>query len=201
MSSLLRIFGRNLAWQILFALLLGIVCGAYLHQLANPAHPYHEYYQSMIVNILQPAGDIFIRLIKMIVLPIILSTLTLGIAGLGGSKRLGTLGFKTILYFEIVTTIAILLGILFGNLFAPGAGIDSATLGQADVSKYIAAAAEIENKPHGLVVMILDMIPANIFKSLSNGEILPVIFFSVFFGLGLMALTNEQRQPFMDFIK
>lgn len=186
----------NLAWQILIALILGVIVGSYFYQLSDLNHPLHEYYQFTIVNIFQPAGDIFIRLIKMIVLPIILSTLTLGIAGIGGSKRLGTLGFKTILYFEIITTIAILLGLFWGNIFAPGAGIDSSTLATADISKYTKATEELSGKPHGLIVMILDMIPANIFKAMADGAILPVIFFCVFFGLGLMSLPTKQREPF-----
>lgn len=201
MLTILRKYCRNLAWQILFALILGILLGAYLHRISTPDHTYYEYYHFIIVNIIQPAGNIFIRLIKMIVLPIILSTLTLGIAGLGGSKRLGTLGFKTILYFEIITTVAILLGLFFGNVFGPGIGVDSSQLGQVDISRYVAASNELSNKPHGLIVMILEMIPTNIFNAMSNGEILPVIFFCVFFGLGLMQLPDKQREPFMHFLK
>ena len=201
MSFFIKKILTNLAWQILIALILGVVTGAFLYELANPNHELHSYYQFAIVNIFQPAGDIFIRLIKMIVLPIILSTLTLGIAGIGGSKRLGMLGFKTILYFEIITTIAILLGLFWGNFFAPGAGIDSSTLASADMSKYTKAAEELSGKPHGLIVMILDMIPANIFKAMSDGAVLPVIFFCVFFGLGLMSLPDKQRDPFLFLLK
>jgi len=201
MSSILRKFCRSLAWQILFALVLGIALGAILNIISHESHRLYSYYHFTIVNILQPAGDIFISMIKMIVLPIILSTLTLGIAGLGGSKRLGTLGFKTILYFEVITTIAILLGLLFGNVFGPGVGVNSEQLGHADVSKYIAQSSVLSDKPHGLIVMILDMIPSNIFKAMSNGEILPVIFFCVFFGLGLMQLPDKQREPFIAFLK
>nr|WP_143421863.1 glutamate/aspartate:proton symporter GltP [Gilliamella mensalis] len=201
MSFLIKKILTNLAWQILIALILGIAVGAYLFELSVPSHPLHSYYQFSIVNIFQPAGDIFIRLIKMIVLPIILSTLTLGIAGIGGSKRLGALGFKTILYFEIITTIAILLGLFWGNIFSPGAGIDSSTLATADISKYTQAAEELSGKPHGLIVMILDMIPANIFKAMTDGAVLPVIFFCVFFGLGLMSLPDKQREPFVFFLK
>ncbi|RKS84635.1 Na+/H+-dicarboxylate symporter [Orbus hercynius] len=201
MSFILRKLSRSLAWQILFALVLGIGVGAMLHTISVESHPYYSYYKFCIVNIFQPAGDIFIRLIKMIVLPIILSTLTLGIAGLGGSKRLGTLGFKTILYFEVITTIAILIGLAFGFLFSPGEHVNLTQLGHADVTKYISQSAELSDKPHGLIVMILDMIPANIFKAMSDGSILPVIFFCVFFGLGLMQLPNTQREPFLDFLK
>lgn len=201
MSLLLRKFCRSLAWQILFALILGVAVGGGFHLLSFEGHPLHSYYQFWTVNVFKPAGDIFISLIKMIVLPIILSTLTLGIAGLGGSKRLGTLGFKTILYFEIITTIAILLGIAFGNIFTPGKGLDSTKLSHADVSGYIAKSEALSDQPHGLVVMILDMIPSNIFKAMSDGAILPVIFFCVFFGLGLMQLPDKQREPFLDFLK
>ncbi len=201
MSFLMKKILSNLAWQIFIALILGVAVGAYLFELSDSNHPLHSDYQFLIINIFQPAGDIFIRLIKMIVLPIILSTLTLGIAGIGGSKRLGMLGFKTILYFEIITTIAILLGLFWGNFFAPGAGIDSSTLASADMSKYTKAAEELSGKPHGLIVMILDMIPANIFKAMSDGAVLPVIFFCVFFGLGLMSLPDKQREPFLFFLK
>ncbi len=201
MSFLIKKILSNLAWQIIIALVLGVGVGAYLFQLSVPTHPLHAYYLFSITNIFQPAGDIFIRLIKMIVLPIILSTLTLGIAGLGGSKRLGTLGFKTILYFEIITTIAILLGIFWGNIFSPGTGIDASTLVKTDVSSYAKAAEALTEKPHGLIVMVLDMIPSNIFKAMSSGDVLPVIFFCVFFGLGLMSLPDKQREPFLHFLK
>lgn len=201
MSFLMKKILSNLAWQILIALILGVAVGAYLYELSDSNHPLHSDYQFLIVNVFQPAGEIFIRLIKMIVLPIILSTLTLGIAGIGGSKRLGILGFKTILYFEIITTIAILLGLLWGNLFTPGAGIDSSTLATTDVSNFAKAAQEQSEKPHGLIVMILEMIPVNIFKAMSDGAVLPVIFFCVFFGLGLMSLPDKQREPFVFFLK
>lgn len=198
---ILKTLCKSLAWQILFALILGIIVGSLLHIISDSQHPLNSYYQFSIVNIFQPAGNIFIKLIKMIVLPIILSTLTLGIAGLGGSKRLGTLGFKTILYFEIITTIAILLGLFFGNVFHPGSGMSTSELGQSDVSKFILQSEEMKDKPHGLIVMILDMIPSNIFSAMTNGEILPVIFFCVFFGLGLMQLPEKQRDPFIAFLR
>lgn len=201
MLSIIKRYSRNLAWQILIALIMGVALGLYLHTFSDPSHPYYKTYQSWVINVLQPMGDIFIRLIKMIVLPIILSTLTLGIAGLGNSKSLGRLGGKTILYFEIITTIAIGVGLLFGNLFHPGSGIDISNLQHSNVSQYVQKSEALAEKPHGLVVMILDMIPHNIFDSLSSGEILPVIFFCVFFGLGLTKLPDNQRLFFSDFLK
>lgn len=92
------------ARRILLALVLGILLGSYLH--------YHsDSREWLIANLLSPAGDIFIHLIKMIVVPIVISTLVVGIAGVGDAKQLGRIGVKTILYFEVITTVAIVLGI------------------------------------------------------------------------------------------
>lgn len=151
MLSIIKRYSRNLAWQILIALIMGVALGLYLHTFSDPSHPYYKTYQSWVINVLQPMGDIFIRLIKMIVLPIILSTLTLGIAGLGNSKSLGRLGGKTILYFEIITTIAIGVGLLFGNLFHPGSGIDISNLHHSNVSQYV---QKVKHWPRSLMVWL-----------------------------------------------
>lgn len=91
-------------------MVLGILLGSYLH--------YHsDSREWLIANLLSPAGDIFIHLIKMIVVPIVISTLIVGIAGVGDAKQLGRIGAKTILYFELITTVAIILGITLANVF------------------------------------------------------------------------------------
>ncbi|WP_321835345.1 MULTISPECIES: glutamate/aspartate:proton symporter GltP [Pseudomonas] len=177
----------SLAWQILIGLVLGIAIGALLnHFSAEKAW--------WISNVLQPAGDIFIRLIKMIVIPIVISSLVVGIAGVGDAKKLGRIGLKTILYFEVVTTIAILVGLVLANVFQPGAGIDMSTLGTVDISKYAATAAEVTHE-HAFIETILNLIPSNIFAAMARGEMLPIIFFSVLFGLGLSSLNAELRDP------
>lgn len=91
----------SLAWQIVIALILGILVGAFLHY--SP-----EYRDALVNNFLTPLGSIFINLIKMIVIPLVVSMLILGIANTSHGSHLGKLGFKTILYFEVITTIAIL---------------------------------------------------------------------------------------------
>ena len=177
----------SLAWQILIGLILGIAIGALLnHFSAEKAW--------WISNVLQPAGDIFIRLIKMIVIPIVISSLVVGIAGVGDAKKLGRIGLKTIIYFEVVTTIAILVGLVLANVFQPGAGIDMSTLGTVDISKYAATAAEVTHE-HAFIETILNLIPSNIFAAMARGEMLPIIFFSVLFGLGLSSLNAELRDP------
>ncbi|WP_445405502.1 glutamate/aspartate:proton symporter GltP [Acinetobacter pittii] len=184
-------FKFSLAWQILIALILGIVVGAVLHN--QP-----EIRDSIVNNVLTPLGKIFISLIKMIVIPIVFSTLILGIAGVGSTKSLGRLGFKTILYFEIITTIAILVGLVAANIFQPGAGVDKAMLVTTDISQYQHTAQEVGSQSHGLVQTILSMIPTNIINSMAHGEMLPVIFFAVLFGIGLSSLPATTKDPLLN---
>lgn len=181
----------SLAWQILTALVLGIVVGAILHN--EPSER-----EWLITNILSPAGDIFIHLIKMIVVPIVISTLVVGIAGVGDAKKLGRIGLKTIIYFEVITTIAIVIGITLANVFQPGYGIDMSTLATVDISKYEATTVQVESGTHSLVATILSLIPQNIFATLARGDMLPIIFFSVLFGLALSSLPSEQREPLLN---
>ncbi|WP_166506820.1 glutamate/aspartate:proton symporter GltP [Sodalis glossinidius] len=181
----------TLAWQILFALILGILLGAVLHNQG-------EFRDWMMANILSPAGDIFIRMIKMIVVPIVVATLVVGIAGIGDAKKLGSIGFKTILYFEIITTLAIILGITLANVFHPGYGIDMSTLAVVDISKYEQTTVAVQSGGHSLVDTILSLIPANIFASMAKGDMLPIIFFSVLFGLGLASLPENTRAPLLN---
>lgn len=115
----------GLVWQIFLGLILGIAVGAIFY--GNPK----------VAEILDPIGTIFIHLIKMIVVPIIISTLIVGVAGVGNGKNLGRLGGKTIVYFEVITTVAIIIGLLVANIFQPGAGINMNNLAQSDISKYV----------------------------------------------------------------
>jgi len=184
----------TLAWQILVALILGIGVGAILHNHADSR-------DWIIGNILSPAGDIFIRLIKMIVVPIVISTLIVGIAGVGDAKKLGRLGLKTIIYFEIITTLAIVLGITMANVFQPGHGIDMSALAVVDISQYEKTSQQVQSGSHGLVGTLLSLIPPNIFAAMVHGDMLPIIFFSVLFGLGLAALPSETKTPLLNVFK
>ncbi|AKH90332.1 MULTISPECIES: glutamate/aspartate:proton symporter GltP [Edwardsiella] len=180
----------TLAWQIVIALILGIIVGAVLHDQG-------ESRQWLVSNLLSPAGDIFIRLIKMIVLPIVISTLIVGIAGVGDAKKLGRIGLKTIVYFEVITTIAIIVGITLANLFQPGHGVDMSQLATVDISQYERTTEQVQSGAHSLVGTLLALIPANLFAALAKGEILPIIFFSVLFGLGLSSLPSDHKEPLL----
>jgi len=182
------------AWQILLALVLGIGAGAILHNQG-------ESRDWLVGNILTPAGDIFIHLIKMIVVPIVISTLIVGIAGVGDAKKLGKLGLRTLLYFEAITTLAIIVGITLANVFQPGQGIDMSSLAVVDISQYEKTTEQVQSGSHSLVGTLLSMIPQNIFASMVHGDMLPIIFFSVLFGLGLAALPGETKTPLLNVFK
>lgn len=183
-------FKISLVYQIFIALILGIIAGAILHN--KPIN--REWF---LTNTLIPAGDIFIHLIKMIVVPIVISTLIVGIAGVGDAKKLGRIGLKTIIYFEFITTIAIIVGITLANLFQPGKGIDMSTLTTVDISKYENTTAQMKNNSNGIASTIISLIPTNIFAVISKGDMLPIIFFSVLFGLGLSSLPKKNRDPLL----
>lgn len=174
----------GLATQILIGLALGIIVGAFF------------YGNQTAIAIIQPFGDIFIRLIKMIVVPIVLSALIVSIAGVGNIKKLGILGVKTIVYFEVVTTIALFLGILAANIFHPGTGIDLSSLDKGNISSYEQTAQSSEKA--SIVTTILNIVPTNIFTALSNGDLLAIVFFSVIFGLGVASI-GDKGQPVLKF--
>lgn len=176
----------GLAWQILIGLILGITVGAIFF--GNPNLPTY----------LQPIGDIFLHLIKMIVIPIVISTIIVGVASVGDTKKLGKLGFKTILYFEIITTLAIVIGLFAANVFHPGSGIDMSQMQKTDISSYKGTASEVGNQ--GLAETFVHIVPSNVFESIVKGDMLPIIFFSVLFGLGITAI-GEKGKPVLAFFE
>lgn len=179
-------FKFTLAYQILVGLILGIAVGAIFF--GNPA----------VEKYLQPIGTIFINMIKMIVVPIIVSTLILGVAGTGDIKQLGKLGGKTLIYFEIVTTIAIVVGLLAANIFKPGVGVDMSTLSKGNIDQYVQTSEEVQS--HGFADVIVNAVPSNIVQSMSDGNMLAIIFFSVLFGLGVAAI-GERGKPVLAFFQ
>jgi proton glutamate symport protein len=176
----------SLAWQIFIGLALGIIVGAIFY--GNPH----------ISDYLQPIGNIFIRLIKMIVVPIVVSSIIVGVAGVGDMKSLGKLGGKTILYFEIITTIAIVIGLLAANIFHPGTGVDRSHLTKTDINTYVETSKTTAS--HSMADTFVNIVPTNIIQALANGDMLAIIFFSVMFGLGIAAI-GEKGTPIINFFK
>ncbi|WP_288531689.1 cation:dicarboxylate symporter family transporter [uncultured Secundilactobacillus sp.] len=175
-----RGYRLTLGWQILIGLVLGIILGVVF------------YGNKVAITSMQNIGTMFISLIQMIVLPIVVSCLTVGIANMGDLKKLGRIGGKTLIYFELMTTVAIILGLIVANIFRPGDFIDIHALHSQDISQYVATAKSAKESS-GIWATLMGIIPTNIFKSLGEGDMMPVIFFSVFFGLGTAAIGKPGR--------
>ncbi|RAV24959.1 glutamate:protein symporter, partial [Staphylococcus warneri] len=142
----------NLPTQIIIALVLGIILGSILHGNKD------------VINYIQPFGDVFINLIKMLVVPIVFCSLALSISNVGDTKTIGRYGGKTLLYFVIMTSFAIFMGLIFGNLFKPGVGLNPDLHPKGDISKYESTANAAEQSTYGnhLIDTIVNIIPTNI---------------------------------------
>ncbi|MBU8683030.1 cation:dicarboxylate symporter family transporter [Bacillus haynesii] len=176
----------GLATQIFLGLILGVAAGAIWF--GNPA----------VATYLQPVGDLFLRLIKMIVIPIVVSSLIVGVAGAGSGKKVGRLGFRTILYFEIITTFAIVLGLLLGNIVQPGHGVNFSGAEKQDISQYVETEKEASTK--SVADTFLHIVPTNFFQSLAEGDLLAIICFTVLFALGVSAI-GEKGKPVLSFFE
>ncbi|WP_033842328.1 dicarboxylate/amino acid:cation symporter [Geobacillus vulcani] len=138
---------------------------------------------------IKPVGDGFIRLIKMVVIPVIVSTLLVGITGVGDIKRMGRVGLKTVIWFELITTIILFIGLAVGNLVKPGVGTNLNRLPKADISSI----AENTSVVMDGKTLILNIIPTNIVDSLARSDLLAVIFFCVMFGIALVSIGEEAK--------
>jgi len=170
---------KDLSVQILAAMVLGSLVGYLWPQSADS---------------LRPLGDLFIRLVRMIVAPIIFCTVVHGIASVGEAKRVGRVAIKTLIYFEIVTTIALVLGLLVVNAWSPGAGmnIDPATLEDRAVVD-----VEQQTRPLSYGEFLVNLVPTSAVGAFAEGDVVPVLFFSVMFGFALLALGASGR-PIVD---
>jgi aerobic C4-dicarboxylate transport protein len=175
-------FTSNLTVQVLTAISLGILVGALFPTFGAS---------------LKPIGDTFINLIKMLIAPIIFLTVVLGIGGMGDMKKVGRVGGKALLYFEIVTTLALVIGITAANLSHPGAGIDARasvaiqTAAQAaEASKYTAQAGEMN-----WVEFFTHVVPHSVVGAFAEGDVLQVLLFAVLFGVALGRIPTTYSQP------
>jgi aerobic C4-dicarboxylate transport protein len=175
-------FYRSLYFQVITAIVVGVLLG----------HFYPETGTAM-----KPLGDGFIKLIKMIIAPIIFCTVVVGIAGMEDMKRVGKTGGYALLYFEIVSTIALLVGLVIVNLVQPGTGmnIDPNSLDTKSIAAYTAP-----GKMQGTVDFLLAVIPNTVVDAFAKGEILQVLLFSVLFGFALHRFGGRGTLVF-DFIE
>lgn len=170
----------SLVVQIAIGLALGVLVGWYFN-----THPVHQEWAS--TQVLKPLGDIFIKMMKMVVVPLVFCCMVLGIAG-GDNKSFGRMGVKAISYFFAITSLAIVVGLLLANLFQPGTG--------TDISGMVHGAAAVTMAPpKGALVILQNIVPDNIFVALSEGKLLSILFFAVLFGLSLNSLPPARSAP------
>lgn len=174
-----RLFGK-LYVQVLIGVAAGVLLGIF--------------YPGLGVD-LKPLGDVFIKLIKMVFAPIIFAMVVLGIAKMESMKELGRVGARALIYFEVVSTFALALGLLVVNVFKPGVGmnVDPATLDTKSIANYTAAAS----KSGGFVDFLVNMVPTSIVDALAKNDILQILVFAVFFGVALSHMGRKAK-PVVD---
>jgi proton glutamate symport protein len=172
---------KLIAFQILIALAVGAVIG----------HFFPDFGMA-----LRPVGDGFIRLIKMIVVPIVFSTIVIGAAGSGSMKKMGSLGIKTIIWFEVITTLVLGLGLLLANVLKPGVGLDLSHLAKKDIHEL----SGYTDKVVDFKQMVLDIIPTNIIDVMARNDLLAVIFFAILFGVAAAGI-GKASEPVMKFFE
>jgi len=169
---------RELYFQVLVAITLGVALGFFNPPLAEK---------------MKPLGDGFIKLIRMMIAPIIFATVVTGIAGMGDMKKLGRVGIKALLYFEVVTTMALIIGLVIVTIVQPGAGInaDPKTLDTKAVAQYTTSGAQLST-----VDFIMNVIPDQMVNAFAKGEVLQILLIAIMFGLALA--TFEKGKPVLE---
>lgn len=170
---------NNLTVRVLIAITLGILTGYFFPETAAK---------------LKPLGDLFINLIKMVIAPIIFLTIVLGISNMGDLKKVGRVGGKALLYFEIVTTGALAIGLVLANLIRPGDGVQTSAVKGGDVSKYTEQGAGMD-----WTEFFLHIVPSNAIKAFAEGDILQVLVFSILFGVGLTRMGDFGKPLILTF--
>ncbi len=176
-----RLLGK-LYVQVLLGVSAGIALGVFYPELGSS---------------LKPFGDVFIKLIKMVFAPIIFATVVLGIARMENMKELGRVGVRALLYFEILSTFALALGLIVVNLVQPGAGmnVDPAHLDTKAIANYTHAA----EKPHSFIDFLMNMVPTSVIDSLARNDILQILVFATLFGIALSHI-GPRAKPVVDFL-
>ncbi len=171
----------RLTLLIFIALILGVIVGHFAPHVAIKMRAF---------------ALIFLRMVKMIIAPLLFATLVTGIAGHGDTKKLGKIGVKTIIYFEIVTTLALIIGLTMGNIFNPGKGFVSGTVANPELLKEAGLMAV--TTPHtSISEMIVNIFPTSIVQAMSEGNLLQIVVFSIFMAVAICAV-GKKAQPVMD---
>jgi aerobic C4-dicarboxylate transport protein len=168
-------FFKSLYFQVLLAIAAGVLLGHYYPQLGEQ---------------MKPLGDAFIKTIKMVIAPIIFCTVVHGIASMQDMRKVGRVGLKALVYFELLTTLALIVGLLVANTLQPGAGmnVDPTTIDTKSIQGFVA-----KSKEQSTLQFLMDIIPNTVVGAFAQGEILQVLFFAILFAFGLQALGERGK--------
>ena len=182
--------GLKRNWHIFFGIIAGIFVGVFLHN-----HP-----NMLVDNVLTFIGQVFIRLIQMVVIPLVVSAIIIGITSIGDNKQLSKFGSKMILYYGILTTIAVTIGTVLALLVKPGA--DAAQYIASNVATDVQAsvAAAMNDQEGNILNLFLSFIPSNPFEAVATGNMVPIILFVVLFALAL-AKVGDVNRPIVSFFE
>ena len=170
----------KLHWQILIAMALGIIIGI-IFQNTSQGSP-----EGTIYSLITSMGVIFVRLLKMIIVPLIFTSIVKGVSGIGGGKSLGRVGIKTFLYYLTTSLFAILIGLTLTNIIQPGIGVNLGASNSFNPSNL--------QKPGSPADILIRMIPLNPFSAAASGDMLGIIFFAIFLGVGLARIDSKHSE-------
>ena len=176
----------QLHWQIIICMLLGTIAGVYFNSI--------DYTTNNLYALIILLGDIFIRLLKMVIVPLIFTSIIIGISSIKDQSRIGRLGLKTFLYYMGTSLIAILIGLTLANLIQPGMGaVTLDQVGAYDTSKLSSTSSILD--------ILKRMIPLNPIQALASGDILGIIFFAIFFGIIMNFVNSDSRSNIKGLIQ
>ena len=192
---------NKLAKYIIVGILLGLVLGLVLSKSVDDAGNLSSG-ASLVLGFIKPLGELFIRLLKMIIVPLIVASIIMGVNSVGSMGKLGRIGSITIGYYLTTTVIAIVLGIICVNVIQPGDGVkidDPAVSQQLETGNKTIEEKNFKNySAPTLTTLMRDLIPTNIVKAMAEGQMLSVIFFSILFGIVMVSL-GDRAKPLLEF--
>ena len=177
-------------WHIFFGIIAGILVGIYLH----------GHYNTLIANLLTFVGQVFIRLIQMVVIPLVVSAIIIGITSIGDNKQLGKFGTKMILYYGIITTIAVIIGGALALLMKPGLGAAHYIAANTATEVQSSVATAMAQQQGNILNLFLGFIPSNPLHSFAAGDMVPIIVFVVIFAIAL-ARVGDVNRPIVSFFE
>jgi len=178
---------KKLHFQVFLAMILGCILGLLLKNFEA------SWLASTIYNILVMLGTVFVRLLKMIMVPLIFSSIILGVSSIGSGKKIGRIGLKTLCYYLFTSLCAIIIGLSLSNYIMPGVGATIDVNSSFDASKI--------QTPSSTADILIRMIPLNPFKALASGDMLGIIFFAIFFGITLNMIEKDHSKRIKDMVE